>query len=129
MDTPTPLTSSGRLTALFGGVAAGSFNEALIHALISFFRAIVESPKPLVEWNESEPVITFEVFMMKVVKMVVGSYRCIPSQDYSLKARMPDARRQRRVYALEYDNKRVGRNDVVDKHTRVEENLFYRMHC
>jgi hypothetical protein len=53
MDTSTPLTSSGRLTALFGGVTAGSFNEALIHPLISFFGAIVESPKPLVEWNES----------------------------------------------------------------------------
>ena len=42
---------------------------------------------------------------------------------------MPDARRQRRVYALEYNNKRVGRNDEVDQHTRVEKQLFYRMHC
>ena len=79
---------------VFSGVFARSANEALIHALISFFRAIVKSAEPLIEGNKRKPVIAFEVFVMKVVKTVVGRDRFTASQDDAVEARMPDTGRQ-----------------------------------
>src|SRR5262249_21529478 len=123
------LTCSARVNSFFPGVSARPVHVALIHALISFLCAVVKSAEPLVEWNKRKPVIAFEVFVMKVVIAVVGRHRSILSQDYSVKARMPDTGRQRSVYALKYNNERVGRNDEVNQDTRIEKKLLDGMHC
>src|SRR5262249_44192126 len=109
------------------GVFARSANEALIHALIGFFPAIVKSAKSLIERNKRKPVIAFEVFVMKVVITVVGRDRWRLSKDDAVKPRMPDTGRQRSVYALKYDNERMGRNDEVNQDTRIEKDLLDRV--